>query len=347
MATLQEKFRQHYPNMLYLSQDDPETLTAYLQHQQWIKVDEPVVSLEKPGEGNMNVVVRVITDQQTFIVKQARPWVQKYPQVEAPMQRSEVEAVFYELIADNSVLRARTPKLIGVDAANFIIALEDMGSGSDYTHLYQADQFITSNEITALTDFIAQLHRIRSDQPSVKFPSNQAMKELNHEHIFRFPFMEENGFNLDDVQPGLQEVSLIYKQHDALKQQVNRLGERYLAIGTTLLHGDYYPGSWLKTKAGITVIDPEFAFLGDPEFDLGVMMAHLTLARTEPPLIRQVLEQYKRPDSYNDSLQQAYSGVEILRRLIGLAQLPLSLSLDEKKKLLTHATKWVLQYQGT
>ena len=346
MDALQKKFQQEYPDQLYLSQDNAASLEEYLRKQQWIKGSEKIVSLEKPGEGNMNVVVRVVTDQQTFIVKQARPWVQKYPQVEAPIERSNVEAAFYALIAGKAALSERTPKLIGVDAHNFIIALEDMGEGSDYTFLYQKNQSLSSEEVTALTSFISQLHQIRSDHSSVSFPANQAMKELNHEHIFRFPFQEENGFNLDDVQEGLQALSLIYKRNELLKQRVTLLGKRYLTTGTTLLHGDYYPGSWLKTASGIIVIDPEFAFLGDPEFDLGVMIAHLTMARTEPHLIKQLLKQYNRPSSYDEGLQQAYCGVEILRRIIGLAQLPLSFSLDEKKKLLEQATQWVLQYEA-
>ena len=54
-----------------------------------------------------------------------------------------------------------------------------------------------------------------------------------------------------------------------------KVGDIYLSDdGGVLLHGDYYPGSWLKTDAGFRVIDPEFCFLGPPEFDLGVLAAH-------------------------------------------------------------------------
>ena len=50
-------------------------------------------------------------------------------------------------------------------------------------------------------------------------------------------------------------------------------GERYLAEGSTLLHGDYYPGSWMTVDDAVFVIDPEFSFKGFPEFDLGVMLS--------------------------------------------------------------------------
>lgn len=292
----------------------------------------------------MNVVLRVVSSQQQFIVKQARPWVHKYPQVAAPIERSEVEAAFYGLIAENYTLHQNMPNLIGFDDKQFLLVLEDLGEGNDFTYLYQQGQTITSDEVSTLTSFMSQLHRIQSDRFLASFPTNRAMKELNHEHIFKYPFLEENGFNLDDVQPGLQEVSLAYKRDNALKTKVTQLGKQYLSTGSTLLHGDYYPGSWLRTTSGISIIDPEFAFVGDPEFDVGVMIAHLTMAQTSSERIQQVLSEYESTSDYRDSLQQAFSGVEILRRIIGLAQLPVSLSLEEKSSLLEQAADWVQQY---
>ncbi|WKN41571.1 phosphotransferase [Tunicatimonas pelagia] len=344
MDELQEKFRQQFPEILYLSAENRTELEYCLRQKQWIHADEKIVSLEKPGEGNMNVVLRVVTDRQRFIVKQPRPWVQKYPQVAAPMNRVEVETSFYELISAHRELKEATPKLIGFDSAQFILALEDLGDGSDFTYLYQKKREITTEEVSTLVSFISQLHQIRADTASVNFPDNRAMKELNHEHIFNYPFLEENGFNLDDVQPGLQEISLKYKRNEELKAKITRLGERYLATGNTLLHGDYYPGSWLKTASDIAIIDPEFAFLGDPEFDIGVMVAHLMMAETAPEIIQQVMNEYQQPEGYDELLQHAYSGVEVLRRIIGLAQLPLSLSLEEKRDLLTKASDWIQQY---
>ncbi|MEM9673830.1 MAG: phosphotransferase [Bacteroidota bacterium] len=345
MDELKEKFHQQYPNVFYLTLDDFDGLQHYLRQRGWIEADEEIILIEKPGEGNMNMVVRVLTGRKKVIVKQARPWVQKYPQVAAPVVRTASEAAFYQLIADQPVLQEATPELVGFDSEQFMLALEDVGEGSDYTHLYQKDSSITPEEISVLVKFISRLHHIRSDEQSVAFPDNQEMKELNHEHIFNFPFQEENGFNLDDVQLGLQEISLPYKQDEELKAKITQLGQRYLATGTTLLHGDYYPGSWLKTTTGVCIIDPEFAFMGDPEFDLGVMIAHLTMAQSEPEIIQQVIEEYEQPGGYNNSLRQAFSGVEILRRIIGLAQLPLPLSLNEKRELLAQAAEWVLQYQ--
>ena len=68
------------------------------------------------------------------------------------------------------------------------------------------------------------------------------------------------------------------RQDTPLKNAAIQLGKRYLSEGTSLLHGDYYPGSWLKTKTGLRIIDPEFCFFGPKEYDLGVLRAHLKMA---------------------------------------------------------------------
>jgi 5-methylthioribose kinase len=117
------------------------------------------------------------------------------------------------------------------------------------------------------------------------------------------------------------------------------LGEKYLKKGTKLLHGDFYPGSWLKTASGLKVIDPEFSFLGDAEFDLGVMIAHLKMAKFDSIQIDEIVKEYTNRSTLDLNLLAQYTGVEILRRLIGLAQLPLKLELHEKLQLVEEAAK--------
>ena len=52
-------------------------LQEYLRVREWLNSEENITTIEKPGEGNMNVVLRVVTDQRSFILKQSRPYVQK------------------------------------------------------------------------------------------------------------------------------------------------------------------------------------------------------------------------------------------------------------------------------
>ena len=68
------------------------------------------------------------------------------------------------------------------------------------------------------------------------------------------------------------------------------------------------------------MIDPEFAFVGDAEFDLGVMLAHFKLAGLDPNLVELTLSVYSDVRVPDQRLLDQYIGVEILRRLIGIAQ---------------------------
>ena len=334
---LKERFHQAYPNAFFLEKDETK-VEQYLQKQGWLSDNERVLALEKPGEGNMNFVLRVQTNDRSFIIKQARPWVEKFPSIDAPVERTEVEASFFTTLQPHEPISSFIPTCIGFDPDSFILATEDLGVGADYSFLYQPNATLNQEEINSLLHFLNLLHSLPAP---ATFPDNQAMRALNHEHIFNFPFVEDNGFNLDEVEPGLQRISLLYKKDIFLKEKIKKCGEVYLAKGKHLLHGDFYPGSWLKVEEGLKVIDPEFGFVGPAEFDLGVLIAHLMMAQQEPLVIQAILDGYQQPIGFDEALLAQFAGIEIMRRIIGIAQLPLALDLNQKKRLLLKATYWV------
>lgn len=325
---------------MHLDITQPHLLEDYLKSKNWLNENEQILSLEKPGEGNMNYTLRVRTHDRTFIVKQARPYVEKYPQIAAPDGRAIIEGQFYEKIQPFASINELMPQLIGVDAEAKILVLEDLGTANDYTFLYQSGQNLSIAEAEALAHYLGMLHRLTWQETIDETFANREMRALNHEHIFNYPFREENGFNLDAITEGLQTISMAYKVDGRLKRKINELGMVYLSDGHCLLHGDFYPGSWLKTWNGIKVIDPEFCFYGSPEFDLGVMTAHLMMAKQNEDTIRKVYQTYG--EVKNPQLVDQFTGVEIMRRLIGLAQLPLSLSLLDKEELLETAYELIM-----
>ena len=297
---------------------------------------ELLISSKPAGEGNMNLVLRVETNLRSVILKQSKPYVRKYPQIPAPINRIVIERTYYFLIESDSVLKGFSPKVLAYFPESHLLIMEDLGIGSDFSSLYQGKTTLDPEILSGLADYLNALHGLKIED----FPDNSAMKILNQEHIFNFPFEEENGFDLDSIQPGLQEISLIFKRDRELKKALKKLGERYLSDGNTLLQGDFYPGSWLKVEDGLKIIDPEFAFMGDKEFDLGVLFAHFDLSQQPESLKEEFLKKYKHP--FSPDLLNQYQGVEILRRLIGIAQLPVSLTLNEKKTLLEKARQFVL-----
>lgn len=327
---------------MHIDAQQPLTLQDYLRRRGWLDTGEVISLVEKPGEGNMNYTLRVITPNRTLIVKQSRGYVEKYPSIVAPANRAVTEGRFYQELRDIPTLAGQMPQLMGTDDEYNILVLEDLGAASDFTFIYQPGQQLSETDALTLTAFISDLHnQFATRTPDPAF-ANQSMRVLNHEHIFNYPFLGDNGFDLDTVQPGLQELAMPYKRDAELKSIMKQLGKVYVANvesgkSVTLLHGDYYPGSWLQTASGTKIIDPEFCFYGPAEFDLGVMMAHLMMAEQPPTVLNTVLTNYQPADGFDDSLRRRFTGVEIMRRLIGLAQLPLNLSLETKRDLLGEA----------
>lgn len=328
-------------NFLLRAEELPE-LESHLKSLRWIAPDEQVERASKPGEGNMNYTLRIHTTFRTFIIKQSRSYVEKYPQIPAPATRAITEGRFYELVQEDDLLRGYTPELSGIDVANNLIMLTDLGQSRDLSSLYQPNEQLLMEEMDELIHFLSTLHLHFHDVDTSFDFSNRDMRALNAEHIFRYPFMEENGFDLDTVTEGLQAVAMIYKQDAAFKEKVENLSKHYLSDGLTLLHGDYYPGSWLRTYEGVRIIDPEFCFFGRAEFDVSVMYAHLLMAQQPEILIAQLKNGYKGPVDFDWSLTERLAGVEIMRRLIGLAQLPLSLDLAQKTALLDQAYQMIM-----
>ncbi|MFT6967140.1 MAG: 5-methylthioribose kinase [Marivirga sp.] len=314
-------------------------LQQYMAGQGWLQQNEAIAHTEVPGEGNMNFTLRIVTNQRSVIIKQSRDYVEKYPQVAAPVERVTIEADFYKIIGHQKEIQAQMPIIIALDRPNSIMLMEDLGAGSDFTYLYKKGENIPKEELTQLVDFVASLHNSHSiasiDQPIY----NRNMRKLNHEHIFQYPYLADNGINLDDIIPGLQEAAIPFKENQALKSALKEIGDLYLSDGQKLLHGDYFPGSWLRTASGIKVIDPEFCFFGVPEFEVGVMVAHLEMAQQSPALINQAIQHYQSKAPLDLSLQQKFTAVEVLRRIMGLAQLPLALDLEERIALLRSAAK--------
>jgi 5-methylthioribose kinase len=319
--------------MIDIQQNSPIEL---LQKLNFWKSGEQITHSEVPGESNMNLVLRIKTNLGSYILKQSKSYVRKYPQISAPISRIEVEYRFLTLLSTNPYLASHSPKVLHYDSKAHLMLLEDLGEGSDYLSIYGGARQLQSDELIHLVEYLMYLHKVHVSD----FPNTEGMRTLNHEHIFEFPFLEENGFDLDQIQLGLQEASLPYKRDAVLKAKIHSLGQHYLKTGKTLIHGDFYPGSWLEVASGIKIIDPEFGGLGDPEFDLGVLLAHLDLARQDTQLSKLVQETYNTPLDW--SLVEQYRGVELLRRLIGIAQLPVSLSLDEKKSLLARARTYLM-----
>ncbi|MEM6471107.1 MAG: phosphotransferase [Planctomycetota bacterium] len=331
---------------VWIDESSAKKLEALLRDSRVLKAGESVGGLESAGDGNMNVTLRVSLQggdsTRTIIVKQSRPFVAKYRSIEAPLERIEFESAFYEFVESDASLARKMPQKLAWIPAHSLLVLEDLGTGLDATRWYDQAPETLQEHSEALLAWLCRLHETSKDRVgSAKF-ANRGLRALNHAHIFDIPFRDPPEIQLDEVQAGFEAATLEVRRNSQLRSRALQLGKRYLADGTTLLHGDYYPASWLASEAGVYVIDPEFCFAGPAEFDFGIMLAHLRLIdpvfseSTFQPRVAEL------PGNINMELVEGFAAIEVLRRLLGVAQLPLKMGLDQRINLVERSQRVLL-----
>jgi 5-methylthioribose kinase len=320
-------------------------LQAYLVERGFAEAGE-AISAERAGEGNMNCVVRVRMPNRSLVLKQALPWVEKYPSIAAPVERAASEARFYYLVAQSSFLAAMMPRLLDFDEDSAMLIMEDLSPAETLLDCYQGARSLSRLQLKELAHYLSALHRLTIPESERAAFRNAAMRKLNHEHIFDIPLRTDGALAemLERITPGLDRVGNGLRRDRSYCEAVERLGRTYLEHeGPSLIHGDFFPGSLLEIGHGnLRVIDPEFSFCGDPEFDIGVLYAHLLLSRHDDETASFWLQVALEDTSHSKALVLRYAGVEIMRRIIGVAQLPLAASLETKELLLERSRQLVL-----
>ena len=155
------------------------------------------------------------------------------------------------------------------------------------------------------------------------------MQRLHGDHIFTLPY-RPNDFPLS---PPVAARAKALHADAPLVDRIDAAYTRYLEACIALVHGDVQPTNVLLTPAGPKLLDAEIAHLGDPAFDLGVLIAHLVIsaiARGRPEASRGATQ--SAWSSYADahgpehlcafSDVARYAGIELLRRTLGAARVP-------------------------
>lgn len=338
-------FEAAYPGILFLDPSQPGAIEAYLREARVLEVGEAVVRAGNAGEATMNCTVRVATNRRTLIMKQSRPWVEKRPQFSAPWDRALREIQFYELVAADPVVSRSMPALLHADRRARLLVLEDVANGVDYTGIYRGEN-LDERAIDQLADYLSALHAVLVSRLLVGEFANREMRALIRAHAFFIPLQSENGLNLEAIEPGLSGGARTLREDEAFVTTVARLGhEVYMAEGTNLVHGDFFPGSFLRSRQGPRIIDAECCFAGRAEFDVGVLLAHLFLGRLPGQLSDRFFARYQPAGRWDETLVLRLAGVEIMRRLIGYDQLPLGYGLEPRLDLLKLARRLVLDPQ--
>ncbi len=285
------------------------------------------ISVEPAGDGNINWVRRVrvgSANPRSFVLKQARPALERFPQYAAPTERLFFEARYFELAAPHDREHI-CPRVLALDAPNRVLALEDLG-GADRLDAALARGVDVAPQMEALARFLARVHAATAGDDSLpaRF-ENDAMRRLHGDHIFALPY-QANDFGLS---PQLEEAAREARADRALVSAAADAHANYLRPNGALVHADVQAGNvLLTTSGGVKLLDAEIAHAGDAAFDLGTLLAHLSLpalARGDvaSALVARVRSAYRHEracDIETLARAQRYAGLELIRRTIGAAR---------------------------
>ena len=298
----------------------------------------------------------------TAVLKQSLPWLRRDESVAMPADRGCAELVFYRQVARLPEAAAHMPRLLGGDEKRSLLLLEDFRDSSDLTSLYDG-RVLREEAAAALGSFLRALHEntYGCEDPEL---SNPAMKGLNHRLLFEASFgsplrggeaLGPDGpapdrAALEELEEGLGASATALRCDAEFRDAVAELGRRYLEVATCLVHGAFHPGNWLLLPDGhVRIVDPQYGGWGEAEFDVGTGLAHLLLARQPEEIVRAYLAaatyrsgqgpEWSSADGdepeddtavegaqpgLDPDLTARYTGVELVRRLIGGGRVPLT-----------------------
>ena len=309
------------------------------------------VTVEPAGDGNINWVRRARTaDGRSWIVKQARPALERFPEYQVSTERIVFEHRYFALAVELSEPEI-CPEIVDFDECERVLVMEDLGSAERLDHALArgADVAIAA---AALGRFLAAVHAATTDPALAARFENHEMRRLHGDHIFALP-LAENDFPLP---PALRAEADRLRRDAGLRATAEALHRRYQEPHGALLHGDVQAGNVLLTGPNGSrpkLLDAEIAHVGDPAFDLGILVAHLLMPALGSGQGEDAARGAGRAAvaAYQGRLGGAlqvpfrdvarYAGIEMLRRTIGAARVPAASDPEAGLRILARGCAWL------
>ena len=323
-----------------------EGVPAYVRGLGLAGPSEPI-TVAPGGDGNINWVRRVLVGGErarSFVLKQARPALERFPQYAAPTQRLLFEARWFELARPHDA-NGICPRMLGLDVANRVLVLEDLSAAERLDAALERSADVAA-PMEALARFLARVHAATAGDDALPAQfENDAMRRLHGEHIFVLPY-QANEFGLT---PRIETAAREARADAALVRAAAEAYAGYLRPRGSLVHADVQAGNVLLVAGGgVKLLDAEIAHVGDAAFDLGTLLAHLALpalARGEAAsaLLARVRSAYcdeRACGAETIARAQRYAGFELIRRTIGAARVAAVASDEAGLRVLARGCAW-------
>ncbi len=308
---------------------DEASLPDYLRRLGLVERGD-AVAVEPAGDGNINWVRRARSGGRSWVVKQARPALERFPEYEVTTDRILFEARWLATVRRFD-LEGVCPAVVRFDPEARVLVLEDLG-GAPRLDRVLAEGGDGAAPARRLGHFLGAVHAATGDPSLAAHFANDEMRRLHGDHIFALPF-HPNEFPLP---PPLRARAEALWRDTAIVEIADAAYRRYLEPRGALVHGDVQAGNVLLGPAGAVLLDAEIAHVGDPAFDLGTLMAHLWLpavARGRPddatPAVEAAWRAYAEASGAileRRAAAERYAALEMLRRTLGAARVEVALA---------------------
>jgi 5-methylthioribose kinase len=299
----------------------------YLRGRGWLAAGEAAL-LEPAGDGNINWVRRVrVAGGRSFVLKHARPALERFPEYRVTTERIVFEARYFETVGPLDA-GGVCPRILDFDPEARVLLLEDLGSAERLDVVLGRGADATP-ALRRLAGFLGAVHRATRDPALAERFANPEMQRLHGDHVFLLPY-RENDFPLS---PALRRRAEAIWRDAELVARIDAAYARYLEPRGALVHGDPQGGNVLLAPGGPKLLDAEIAHVGDPAFDLGILLAHVWIpalargsARAADAAVRELWSAYAGAHGatslppFADAAR--YAGIEMLRRTLGAARVP-------------------------
>ena len=279
-------------------------------------------AVELLAGGVSNLVLRVVTDQGPFVLKQSRPQLRTrdawFSDLDRVYREQEVMQALFPLLPALTV-----PEVLFVDRPNYVFA---MSHAPQEASVWKHD-LLEGRIDPALGRYVGRILGLMHEGSA------------RRSDVFA-AFADANVFVQLRVDPFYRRVQ---ERRPEVAGPVGDLIEQMLSRREALCHGDYTPKNMLIHDHGFMLVDYETAYWGDPAMDLGLCLAHLVLKAFHLPqkreeyfaLIRAFWQGYDgeihfKPAAEMAARGSAHLGACLLARIDGTS--PVDYLPDEEKR---------------
>ena len=206
--------------------------------------------------GVSSLVVRVVTDDGAFVIKQALPQLRVEAAWFSRPERSGIEARC--ALALSELLPGSVPDVVAIvpERSAFVMRSAPPGTETWKDHLMRGE--ISPDVAETVGRMLGRIHANSAGRAdlAVEFADTSFFDELRID-----PYLRYVAATAPDLAPALDEVAA-----------------ELLATGVCLVHGDFSPKNLLVTPdGGVLLVDHEVAHWGHPAFDVAFVTNHLCL----------------------------------------------------------------------